>query len=114
MCDRAAVHDLATCRFIDEKGDRVLIAEPRGTGKSHLAQSVGHAAARQGYDVLLITPTQLMASLHTPQAMGTYERRLQYRSKVALLIIDDFGLNRSGDRRGHLGPRTPWRIQART
>jgi DNA replication protein DnaC len=24
--------------------------------------------------------------------MGTYERRLQYLSKVALLIIDDFGL----------------------
>ncbi len=33
-----------------------------------------------------------MASLRTAQAMGTYERRLQYLSKVALLIIDDFGL----------------------
>jgi DNA replication protein DnaC len=57
--NRAAVHDLATCRFIDEKV-AVLIAGPCGTGKSHLAQSLGHAAARQGYDVLFITQTQLM------------------------------------------------------
>jgi DNA replication protein DnaC len=89
--NRAAVHDLVTCRFVDEKV-AVLIAGPCGTGKSHLAQSLGHAAARQGYDVLFITQTQLMASLRTAQAMGTYERRLQYLSKVALLIIDDFGL----------------------
>lgn len=38
--NRAAIHDLATCRFIDEKV-AVLIAGPCGTGKSHLAQSVG-------------------------------------------------------------------------
>ena len=54
--NRAAVHDLATCRFIDEKV-AVLIAGPCGTGKSHLAQSLGYAAARQGYDVLFITQT---------------------------------------------------------
>lgn len=70
----------------------MLIAGPCGTGKSHLAQSLGHAASRQGYDVLFITQTQLMASLRTAQAMSTYERRLQYLSKVSLLIIDDFGL----------------------
>jgi len=42
--NRAAIHDLATCRFIDEKV-AVLIAGPCGTGKSHLAQALGHAAA---------------------------------------------------------------------
>ena len=49
--NRTAVHDLATCRFNEEKV-AVLIVGPCGTGKSHLAQSLGHAAARQGYDVL--------------------------------------------------------------
>jgi len=44
--NRAVVHDLATCRFIDEKVS-VLIAGPFGTGKSHLAQALGHAAARK-------------------------------------------------------------------
>ncbi len=89
--NRAAVHDLATCRFIEEKV-AVIIAGPCGTGKSHLAQALGHAAARQGYDVLFITQTQLMNSLRTARAMGTYERRFNYLAKVPLLLIDDFGL----------------------
>lgn len=89
--NRAVVHDLATCRFIDEKV-AVIIAGPCGTGKSHLAQALGHAAARQGHDVLFITQTQLMSSLRTAQAMGTYERRFNYLAKVPLLLIDDFGL----------------------
>lgn len=89
--NRAAVHDLATCRFIEEKV-AVIIAGPCGTGKSHLAQALGHAAARQGHDVLFITQTQLMSSLRTAQAMGTYERRFNYLAKVPLLLIDDFGL----------------------
>jgi DNA replication protein DnaC len=88
---RAAVDDLATCRFIDEKV-AVLIAGPCGTGNSHLAQALGHAAARQGHDVLFITQTQLMASLRAAQATGTYERRFQQLARVPLLLIDDFGL----------------------
>ena len=89
--NRAAVHDLATCRFIEEKV-AVLIVGPCGTGKSHLAQSLGHAAARQGYDVLFITQTQLLSSLRAAHATGNYARRFQSLVKVPLLIIDDFGL----------------------
>jgi len=89
--NRAAVHDLATCRFIEEKV-AVLIVGPCGTGKSHLAQSLGHAAARQGYDVLFITQTMLLSSLRAARATGNYARRFQSLVKVPLLIIDDFGL----------------------
>lgn len=89
--NRAAIHDLATCRFIEEKV-AVLIAGPCGTGKSHLAQALGHAAARQGHDVLFTTQSQLMASLRSASAVGNYERRFQYLAKVPLLIVDDFGL----------------------
>ena len=60
--NRAAIHDLATCRFIDEKV-AVLITGPCGTDKSHLAQALGHAAARQGHDVLFTTQSQLLGSL---------------------------------------------------
>jgi len=89
--NRAMIHDLATCRFIEEKV-AVLIAGPTGTGKSHLAQALGHAAARQGYDVLFATQTQLLGSLRSAHATGTYERRFQQLAKVPLLICDDFGL----------------------
>ena len=89
--NRAAVHDLATCRFVAEKV-AVLIVGPCGTGKSHLAQALGHAAARQGHDVLFTTQTQLLASLRSAQAVGGYDRKLQSLARVDLLIIDDFGL----------------------
>jgi hypothetical protein len=91
-CDLTTqIHDLATCRFIEEKV-AVLIAGPTGTGKSHLVQALGHAAARQGYDVLFAKQTQLLGSLRSARATGTYERRFQQLVKVPLLICDDFGL----------------------
>jgi DNA replication protein DnaC len=89
--NRALVHDLATGRFIEERVS-VLIAGPCGTGKSHLAQALGHAAARSGYDVLFTTQTQLLSSLRQAQAVGSFERRLATLTRTDLLIVDDFGL----------------------
>jgi DNA replication protein DnaC len=88
---RELILDLATCRFLDERVS-VLIAGPCGTGKSHLAQALGHSAVRHGYDVLFLTQSQLLGNLHKARAMGTYERRFQALVRVDLLIIDDYGL----------------------
>jgi DNA replication protein DnaC len=89
--NRALVHDLAAGSYLHEKV-AVLIVGPCGTGKSHLAQALGHCAARQGHDVLFISQTQLLGSLNAARAVGTYERKLQQLARLDLLIIDDFGL----------------------
>lgn len=89
--NQALIQDLATCRFIEEKVS-VLIAGPCGTGKSHIAQALGHLAVRQGFDVLFTTQTRLLGHLHAARATGTFERRFQAFVKAPLLIIDDFGL----------------------
>lgn len=89
--NQAFIMELATARFVIEPAN-VLIAGPCGTGKSHLAQALGHAAARQGYDVIFTTQTQLLGGLAAARAMGTYERRFQALARVPLLIIDDLGL----------------------
>jgi DNA replication protein DnaC len=88
---RALIQDLATGRFIREKV-AILIAGPCGTGKSHLAQALGHCAIQQGYEVLFTTQSQLLGSLHAARATGSYERRFQTLARVPLLIMDDFGL----------------------
>jgi len=89
--NRALIQDLATGHFIREKV-AVLIVGPCGTGKSHLAQALGHCAVQQGYEVLFTTQSQLLGSLQAARATGTYERRFQTLARVPLLIRDDFGL----------------------
>lgn len=89
--NRAQINELATCQFIQEKV-AVLIAGPCGTGKSHLAQALGHGAVQQGVDVLFFTQAKLLANLNAARATNTYEKRFQALAKVPLLIIDDFGL----------------------
>ena len=89
--NRAHLHDLATGRYIDEKV-AILMVGQTGVGKSHLAQALGHCAARQGHDVLFVTQTDLLKKLHAARAMGLYERKFQQFVRVPLLIIDDFAV----------------------
>ncbi len=89
--NRALIEELATCRFINEKVS-VLIAGPCGTGKSHLAQALGHCAVRSGFDVVFSTQSQLLGSLHAARATHAFERKFASLIRVDLLIIDDFGL----------------------
>ena len=89
--NRAQILDLATCRFVEEHL-AVLIAGPCGTGKSHVAQALGHCAIRQNYDVLFTTQSKMLGQLNAARAISSYDRRFNTLAKVDLLIIDDFGL----------------------
>jgi DNA replication protein DnaC len=89
--NRALVHDLATGRYMGERAP-VLIVGPCGTGKSHLAQALGHCAVRQGVDVVFSTCAALTANLNAARATGGYDRKLASLARVPLLIVDDFGL----------------------
>ncbi len=89
--DRSLIMDLATCHFMEEKVP-VFIMGPCGTGKSHIAQALGHCAIRQGYDVLFTAQSKVLKKLHAARATNTYERLFKQLTKVSLLIIDDFGL----------------------
>ena len=87
----ALIQELITGRFVEEKV-AVLIVGPCGTGKSHIAQVIGHAAVRQGHDVLFTSQSRLLGNLHAARATDNFDRRFQALVRIPLLIIDDFGL----------------------
>lgn len=89
--DKKLIMDLATCQFMDERVP-VLIAGPCGTGKSHIAQAIGHCAVRQEKDVLFTTQAKMLGQLHAAKATNSYDRKLKALIRTDLLIIDDFGL----------------------
>jgi DNA replication protein DnaC len=89
--NRALVMDLASCRFMAEKVC-VFIIGPCGTGKSHLAQALGHSAIRNGHSVLFTSASKMLAQLNVARATNGYDRHFAKIAGVDLLIIDDFGL----------------------
>jgi DNA replication protein DnaC len=89
--NRREIFDLATCAFV-RSAESVFLLGPAGVGKTHLANALGHAAVRRGYDVLCLRASQMLASLQAGRADGSYERRLAALVAVDVLILDDFGL----------------------
>ena len=53
-----------------------------GTGKSHVAQAIGHCAVRQGIDVMFTSQTRLLTQINAARATDTLERKLQALARV--------------------------------
>ena len=88
---RREIMELATCRFIREQRD-VLFTGPPGVGKSHLAQALGHQAAKMGHVVLYRSIFDTVCELNQAEALN--EKVMRRYLRPDLLIIDDMGLKR--------------------
>lgn len=91
--NRSLIFDLATARFIDRRED-VLLLGPGGTGKSHLAQSIGQAVILQGHRVLYRELHVLLEELADAIADGERKQFLTNLTTVPLLILDDIGMRK--------------------
>ena len=91
--NRAHIHELATARFIGQREDALFLGEP-GSGKSHLAQAIGHAAIQQGYRVVYREAHTLIEEIADATLDGTRKGLLVDLATVPLLIIDDLGMRK--------------------
>lgn len=91
--DRKIIFELATGHFIQKRED-VLLLGPPGTGKSHLAQALGHAAILQGHIVAYREAHALIEELADAAIVNKRRELIQDFSSVPLLIIDDLGMRK--------------------
>lgn len=85
------IKELHHCNFIGRK-ENIFLLGPSGTGKTHLAQALGHEACRKDHDVLFYRCHELFDWIYSGKGDGSHKKRLSYVIKFPVLILDDFGL----------------------
>ncbi|MGH7679900.1 MAG: IS21-like element helper ATPase IstB [Gemmatimonadaceae bacterium] len=91
--NRALIFELAAGHFVTKREDALFLGPP-GTGKSHLAQAIGHAVIQQGYRVFYREAHLLLEELTEATLAGTRKEYLTDLTTVPLLIIDDLGMRK--------------------
>lgn len=91
--NRALVFDLATAAWVGKREDALFLGPP-GSGKSHIAQAIGHAVIQQGYRVLYREAHVLLEELADATLDGKRKEHIELLSTVPLLIIDDLGMRK--------------------
>jgi DNA replication protein DnaC len=91
---REFVMQLASLAFLRQRRS-LLIAGMSGTGKSHIAISLGVLACAENYRVLYTNSSRMLATLHTAYATGQLFDAIKEYLRVDLLIIDEVGLDKA-------------------
>src|SRR3974377_940549 len=84
------VLELARCEWIEQKYNCCLVGS-HGTGKTHIAVSLGLAACRAGLRVRFFTAADLVMQLEKAQKQYNLDRFLGQLERAHILICDELG-----------------------
>ena len=85
--------ELISTMFV-QKGEDVLLIDHPGTGKSHVAKAVVHAATQTGHPVVYREAHSFFADIFEATQTGKTKKILKFFSETDLLVIDDLFLRK--------------------
>ncbi|KXP13886.1 IS21-like element helper ATPase IstB [Tsukamurella pseudospumae] len=88
--DQALIRELGTCAYL-ESATNVMLVGPAGTGKTHLAVGLAHAAVHAGYRTYVTTAADLAARRHKAAIEGRWSTTMRFFAGPTLLVIDELG-----------------------
>jgi DNA replication protein DnaC len=91
---RQEIYELVSGKFIRDGADALLIGAP-GTGKSHVAKTVAHAAIQTGYKVVYREAHVFFEDLFESDQLKRRKKVTKLFSETDLLVIDDLFLRKN-------------------
>lgn len=88
--DALNVDDIIAGNFISNKQNLIMYGNP-GTGKTHLATAIGHAACRRDMKVGFFRTAGLVNKLLEAKRKNEFEKFLKKLAKLDLIIADEWG-----------------------
>lgn len=76
----------------------VIITGPTGSGKTFIACALANSACRGGMSAFYIRLPRLLQEMHIAHADGSYGKLLTRFARIAVLVLDDWGLAKLTDR----------------
>jgi len=87
------IYELVTAKFVQNGHDALLIGSP-GTGKSHIAKTIAHAAIQSFHKVVYREAHVFFEDIFEANQTGNKKRLFKTFSVADLLIIDDLFLRK--------------------
>ena len=88
--DARQIHQLCTCKYIEQHRNVIFLGKS-GTGKTHLATSLGIEACQQGFRTRFVTGCGLANELLEAREAKGLSRLMNRYAGYDLLIVDELG-----------------------